>query len=68
MVNKDETKQAKEEVLKDQGIRPVKVRNPVEYVCSAQETNAPCITQNAFWDIENMDVHLATSFDRLHAY
>lgn len=24
--------------------------------------------QNAFWGIENTDVHIVTSFDRLHAY
>ena len=26
------------------------------------------LIKNAFWDIENSDVHEAVSFDRLHAY
>lgn len=34
--------------------------------------NRCCLTlsdaQNAFWGINNTDVHVATSFDRLHAY
>lgn len=52
-------------MLKHLGLRDIPVSETLFNLLT--QTLIICI-QNAFWDVENTDVHEALSFDRLHAY
>jgi hypothetical protein len=58
-----QTREAAENLLKDYGLRDVKVIS-FRLVCVALADGA----KNSMWTVENSDPHKATSWDQMHAY